>query len=899
MSAPTTSVFVGREEELRKLCGLLEPIPGKFPAGRLPVITGAGGTGKSELVRQYASQRRIQYAGGVFQVDMEHVKTWEEAFLGILKGKPNNGVGVEECLGLKDEGRSQDDDRRDEGSPKEPVTGANVRDALLRRARESGPVLLVLDNVEGFEGILGEDGAFAKAFPSEFSERVHVNVVATARTCDVILRENDWAQVFPLGDLPFDAALELLFADKKAENEEEVNAAKRVVELLGRRALFLRRVPAILKGTNKKARICCSTYASLAKELEKDALETIARTGTVDQSYWPARLWEIVQGNLAEWGLGEACVRLIKIVSFFSSDGFPKHILRHLWNELVYPGLEDWGSQAELFDQVFDLACRYNIVQSSDPVRIHRLDREAILQSVKGESWLQDAVGKSLAAYEGMSPKDWLLLSDNLQIISHAPTSALDVHLGDYWKDFEWGIRFAIRSCTYLWLKLLLKNAEYSFYLPWDRLDGDDWVKLLEERPEYGDICSWDKLCERNWRDLLAKQPQFAACCRLTKGKGDGIGDNSIEKRQQAEYVRIGGDRDDWVNLLKKQPQSFEGCPWEEFCGRNWADLLESQPQFAKKSLWDKLDGSDWTSLLKSRPQFANECRWIKLNGEDWSRLLTCQPRFADGCPWELLEGSDWGSLLAENQDQLYVDKCQWELLDGTDWSKLLYYQPRFYDKCVWSKLKSADWVALLLGQPQFASRCRWDEFCGSDWARLLSEQPSFANRCMWDKLKSEDWAMLLSMQPQFAGKCPWKDIDGHDLVRILSAHPCLADKCEWERICDSGIVPDEHQRPSLPGDGPLSGHIGWLELVCRQPQFVDMYPWPWGNLAANDWIWLLIHGAWSQEESTITLSGRNNMSPLEHIVADMCKWDEFDGNAWSRLLQECPQFKNKCQWGN
>ena len=131
VSAPTTSVFVGRENELRRLCELLEPVPGKFPAGRLPIITGAGGTGKSELVRQYASQFRVQYPGGVFLVDMEHVKTWDETFLGILKGPPNNGVNVEEYLGLKEE----------EGSgerPKEPMTGEKVRDALLRRARESG-----------------------------------------------------------------------------------------------------------------------------------------------------------------------------------------------------------------------------------------------------------------------------------------------------------------------------------------------------------------------------------------------------------------------------------------------------------------------------------------------------------------------------------------------------------------------------------------------------------------------------------------------------------------------------------------------------------------------------------------------------------------------------------------
>ena len=48
VSAPTAPTFVGREAELRRLADLLAPTRA-FPAGRLPVVTGAGGTGKSEL----------------------------------------------------------------------------------------------------------------------------------------------------------------------------------------------------------------------------------------------------------------------------------------------------------------------------------------------------------------------------------------------------------------------------------------------------------------------------------------------------------------------------------------------------------------------------------------------------------------------------------------------------------------------------------------------------------------------------------------------------------------------------------------------------------------------------------------------------------------------------------
>ncbi len=628
VSAPTAPVFVGREEELRKLCGLLEPVPGMFPAGRLPVITGAGGTGKSELVRQYASQLRVQYPGGVFQVDMERRKTWDEVFLGILDGTPNNGVAVTTFLGL-DEDKKPDGANMEFGGErtKEPMTGARVRDALLRKARETGPILLVLDNIEGCMQLLGRDGGFQKAFPSGFSERVRVNVVATARVCDVMLRPEDWAVPFQLEDLSPDAALEVLLGDRPEADAEERKAAGRVAELLGYRALYLRRVPALIG--DLYAQTICDSYAELAKALEENLLETVAEE--TEGTHLPDVLWKMTCERLVKMPLGAECVKLAQVASFFSPDGFPQHILRHLWKTVVAPGQDE-----RKFERAFAILRHHNVFQSEDPVRIHRLDRAAILQTTRNEPGLQEAVGKSLASYYGMTPEYWLLLADNIGILRYIPDATRFSFLTT-------GIIDAPQTKKHITLqvRLLRLNPTFESECCLEKLNGCEWKYLLCKRPQFADGCEWAKLEGWDWLDLLRAQPQFANHCPWEK-LDDGL---------------------HWASLLGDQPQFADRCAWEKLDGGDWSDLLAKQPLFADRCQWEKMDGGDWARLLGGQPQFADRCPWEKRGGRDWLNLLRAQPQFADHCPWEKLDGRKWSNLLAKQP--LFADRCQWEKMDG------------------------------------------------------------------------------------------------------------------------------------------------------------------------------------------------------------------------------------------
>ena len=932
VSAPTTPVFVGRENELRRLCELLEPVPGKFPAGRLPVITGAGGTGKSELVRQYASQLRVQYPGGVFLVDMEHVKTWDEAFLGILKGTPNNGIKVEECLGLKDGGGSGE-------TPKEPMTGEKVRDALLRRAREAGPVLLVLDNVEGCMALLGRDGGFRKAFPAGFSERVRVNVVATARVCDVMLRDADWAVPFPLGDLSQDAALEVLLADRPEADAAERKAAGRVAELLGYRALYLRRVPALIG--DLYAQTVCDSYAELAKALEENLLETVAEE--TEGTHLPDVLWKMTRERLLKMPFGAECVKLAQVASFFSPEGFPRHILKHLWKTVVAPNLDE-----KKFERAFAILRHHNVFQSEAPIHIHRLDRAAILQTANAEPGLAESVGKALAMYDGMTPRFWSLLADNIVILHFVP----DVARSSFWHWFnddgdcisiealllcrnalfQSECRWShLRHCD--WAELLMARPQFSDHCPWEILWGSDWTKLLKHQPQFADHCLWEKLEGQDWSKLLAAQPQLAKRCVWEKMNGT-----------------------DWKNLLVVQPRFADKCLWVKMDGRNWADLLGEQPQFADKCLWVKMDGWNWADLLGEQPQFADRCPWEKLDGGDWTRLLEEQPQFADRCPWEKLDGGNWADLLEEQP--LFADRCPWEKLDGGNWANLLDKQPQFADRCPWEELDGGNWADLLEEQPQFADRCPWEKLDGGNWANLLDKQPRFADWCPWEKLDGGNWVNLLEERPQLADRCPWEKLDGGNWADLLGGQPQFADRCPWEKLNGTNWGCLLRKQPQFADRCPwekiygetwawtllkwqpqLADHcqwekldaIHWEEVLDWQPQFADYVPkgmsdclgrwscrpllsWekvllahpeavdhcPWNKLFGNDWVEILINlPQFADRCPWEKLDGGNwvNLLEAQPQFADRCPWEKLDGGNWVNLLEAQPQFADRCPW--
>lgn len=803
-----SNVFFGRDAELASLHELLA-------AGKVPVVTGPGGTGKSELVFQYAKRYSADYPGGLFQIDMETVKSWDEAFQRLLSSP---GANIRSLLDLS---RNSDDTGTE--TRRKEISAAEIVGHIKRRAGQAGQVLLVMDNVESPKTL------FAESILAKLSLLPDVSIVATARVCDANLRLTDSAVEFRLEDLSPDAALAILLADRPEADAEERKAAGRVAELLGYRALYLRRVPALIG--DLYAQTVCDSYAELAKSLEENLLATVAEE--TEGTHLPEVLWNMTRERLLKVPLGAECVKLAHVASFFSPDGFPQHILKHLWKTVVVPNLDE-----KKFTRALDILKHHNIFQSLDCVRIHRLDRAAIMQTAKEEPGLEEAVGKSLASYEGMSPESWLLLVDNLVILRCIPNAV------KLWKD-ELNIS--------LLAKILCLNVAFQDECDLETLDGEDWALVLSEQPHLAERCPWEKMDGWNLGMLILQQPQFLDRCPLEKLDGwawAGLLANQPELSDRCPWEKL--ICLDWADLLRKRPQFAEHCPWDELDGMNWAHLLCERPEFADNCPWEMLNGMNWAVLLGAKPQFSDCCAWEKLDGVNWVMLLSAQPKFADCCPWEKLGDEDWMTLLF-NQPK-FADRCPWGKLElgGVNWVHLLCYRPQFAVRCPWEKLGGRDWATLLGDQPQFSERCPWEELDGWAWVMLLDKQPHLFVRCPLAILEGKHWARLLGTQPQFSYCCSWEKLESNDWARLLCKQPQFSERCPWEEF-DDGT---------------------WLELLIQQPQFADRCPLD--KMGGAFWMHLLCQ--WPQFEVR-------------------CQFEKLDTEEWLDLITRQPQFLDRCPW--
>ena len=250
-------VFVGREGELETLHHWLS-------AGRIPVVTGPGGTGKSELVFHYAAAFQEEYPGGLFQIDMEAAKSWDDALQRLLSAP---GLNMRAILGLDEKEQSATG-----GTTPRQLSTADIVGGLRRRAGRAGRILLVLDNIESAKAFLREPVLGGLSLPPE------VAAVATARTLDLLFRPTDRAVEFPLSDLAPEAALELLLKDNPAASDAERTAAETIARLLDFRALHLRAVPALLDDPYS---LHAGSYVSLEAALRENLQETV-ETAMVD-----------------------------------------------------------------------------------------------------------------------------------------------------------------------------------------------------------------------------------------------------------------------------------------------------------------------------------------------------------------------------------------------------------------------------------------------------------------------------------------------------------------------------------------------------------------------------------------------------------------------------------------
>ena len=465
VSQPRTKNFVGRERELEELHGLLAD-------GRIPVVTGPGGTGKSELVLQYAARNKANYPGGLFQVDMECVTDWDQAFLSML-GKP----GVRDVLGLLEndgdgmEGETGDDSN---ASMSELPDGTGmssgkflrgdinrkkktVPETLSARVGREGPILLILDNVDppACKTLFKETALSKLGLPSD------VKIVATARASDLTFPASGVCKEFRLSDLLPDVAVQFLLTNHSEASEDERKAAENIARMLDYRILYLKAVPMLLEDDD-------SDFAGSWRALEaglRDNLANVVAAGMEDdRDRTPDALWQLTQKTFAaNLQKGDRWILLARIASFFSPDlGVRKAILSALWKRLATPDADPDVA----FAQAANKLVKHGVLDVRDgKFSMHRLTCAAVRGSSRDEApSIEESIGLALAETGFSESRDWVSLAGSLPALRHVPEVLLDG-----------------KTCV----DILCENRQFADLCPWAKLDHSDWKKLLAFHPQF------------------------------------------------------------------------------------------------------------------------------------------------------------------------------------------------------------------------------------------------------------------------------------------------------------------------------------------------------------------------------------------------------------------------------
>ena len=363
---------------------------------------------------------------------------------------------------------------------------------------------------------------------------------------------------------------------------------------------------------------------------------------------------------------------------------------------------------------------------------------------------------------------------------------------------------------------------------------------------------------------------------------------------------------------------------WNALTNADWRKLLPDHPEFAPHCPWQRLDGYSWCTILMAQPQFADKCRWSRLKSYHWPLLLFLHPEFADKCPWPKLTPLDWSFLLADHPQ--FSDKCDWTKMRATVewpfrdfWVHLFMDQPQFLERIEMGSLDMDSCVLLLARLPETAAQFnRWDEIGADAWAHeILPFQPQFADKChCWDQFDGEAWAALLRRQPQFVAKCNLAEIGPDKWCRILDAMPRLADACKrWDDFTGGQWATLLGNRPHFAKRCRHWNRLSaedWVELLLLQPRFADRCG-KWSEISPKDWWRLLerepqllvrceVEPCFSGDEWVCQWMPRkrpDHHNPrLALPLADKYGWwSRLDGEMWSRLLGERPEFADKCDW--
>lgn len=705
-------VFYGRENDLSRL---KDPL---LKTNAIVLLTGPGGVGKTELVKQFAKRNVGNFPGGCFQVNMHDVCSWEDVFINLVRRCSVEGCSAYEYIDVR-----QESDNEQVDIPQH----IRVRNALIRTSCKKGHILIWLDDVQDPNLILS-DSALREAWQAGYSTKMQISIVATSRYS--FPKQDESVEEIRIGDLTEDACLKIFKGEFGSSwNDSDATAAKQIVRALGNRAFLVRRLLSIIR---KQSLRYGSAYLTKVYEWLKSDFGNVV-VELADNARMPDQMWRFLKSRLLRENGGRSAFLLAIAISMFPVGRVRIDVLRWLWAKLISPEMLQLERNSEGLEASLSLLQKYGIVRyTGGAIIMHSLDRLIIFSDAdQNEDAYLMGVIQEMGRYEGWEWYCWQYLIDHKGVLSR-----LDI------KSFP--IEIIVR--------LLIHSDAVAEYVDWRDLRGADWARLLRMKPKYSINCCWPKLKNENWVSLLINQPQFAKFCDMhVFTRNEWI---QILKVQPSlcknDIVARLFTIEDWVEVVSAQSSLLQNIPKTLTEERNRACLLRIMPQIANGMVLNDFNGTQWVNLILGGcdSRVLKQCKWDRLSANNWVDLLSECPEYADKCDWNRINQKKYIKLLMRQPD-LYGRKKSVDLSKKAKVKLTLVYR-KFLGLCSFNCLSGSDWSRLLKVYPELEHFCRWELLSGSDWARLLGDRPRFYYRCEWSKLDAKDWRRLCKRQPQF-----------------------------------------------------------------------------------------------------------------------------------------------------
>ena len=369
--------FSGRLKELKELRELC--FDKNEPFRKFPVISAAGGTGKTELAIAYSYAYAEDYPQGRFLIRMEGQKDWQSAINSMLYEYGLDGQLVKDQLGI-----SEDEIKQSAGNPEK--LHRLIMTALLNRARQ-GAMLLLLDNVEYLS--LFRRNVMERQFALNMPLPDNLQIIATTRNSEKI-NATDRCCIYELPNLNADEAFELLcqiggedflFNQKVPdENDPEYCAALEIIKLLDGHAWSLE----ITGGQIANGYIDGSTsFAAKLLELQK----TFDISSDIGIGHHQAQTQEeLLKPSLdiiSALDNGDEILTLATICTFFPADQIDLGAIKDFCTK-HYP--VQAGYSQDFFAAAQEQLERFHLIRSEKTqAKMHRITA-AVLQKRAGEN---------------------------------------------------------------------------------------------------------------------------------------------------------------------------------------------------------------------------------------------------------------------------------------------------------------------------------------------------------------------------------------------------------------------------------------------------------------------------------------------------------------------------------